>query len=130
MRKKFWIKIEPAVRIASNRTGPDRIVLSLEKSDRLPSFDFFIMPKSPTKRSIVLRGRKTSISLEEPFWVALQKIASERRWTISDAVAFISEQQESRNLSSAIRVFVLNYFFNAMNASNDNQNATTQSPGK
>jgi predicted DNA-binding ribbon-helix-helix protein len=88
------------------------------------------MPKSPTKRSIVLRGRKTSISLEEPFWAALQKIASERRWTISDAVAFISEQQESRNLSSAIRVFVLNYFFNAMNASNDNQNATTQSPGK
>src|ERR1700735_3037768 len=30
MRKKFWIKIEPAVRIASNRTGPDRIVLLLE----------------------------------------------------------------------------------------------------
>ena len=114
--------------VEPNRAGSNCIVVG--KSDRLPSFDFFIMPKSPTKRSIVLRGRKTSISLEEPFWAALQKIASERRWTISDAVAFISEQQESRNLSSAIRVFVLNYFFNAVNASNDNQNAATQSPGK
>jgi predicted DNA-binding ribbon-helix-helix protein len=62
------------------------------------------MPNVPTKHSIVFRGRKTSVSLEAPFWAALQKIATERRWTISEAVAFISEQRESPNLSSAIRV--------------------------
>ena len=86
------------------------------------------MPKHPNKHSIVFRGRKTSVNLEAPFWAALQKIASERRQTISETVGFISEQPKTRNLSSAVRVFVLNYFLNAMNASKDNQNPATQSP--
>jgi predicted DNA-binding ribbon-helix-helix protein len=85
------------------------------------------MPKHPNKHSIVFRGRKTSVSLEAPFWAALQKIASERRRTVSDTIAFISEQQKTRNLSSAVRVFVLDYFFKAVNVSNDNQNTATQS---
>ena len=84
------------------------------------------MSKHPNKHSIVFRGRKTSVSLEAPFWAALQKIASERRRTVSDTVAFISEQQKSRNLSSAVRVFVLDYFFNAMNVSNETQSTPTQ----
>jgi predicted DNA-binding ribbon-helix-helix protein len=70
-----------------------------------------------TKHSIVYRGRRTSVSLEAPFWAALQKIASERRQPISKTVAFIREQYGSGNLSSAIRVFVLDYSFNAMNLS-------------
>ena len=85
------------------------------------------MPKHPNKHSIVFRGRKTSVTLEAPFWAALQKIASERRETISDTVAFIGEEREPINLSSAVRVFVLDYFFNAMNVSNDNKNTATQS---
>jgi len=89
-----------------------------------------VVTKHPNRHSIVFRGRKTSVSLEAPFWAALQKIASERRQTISDTVAFISEQRESINLSSAVRVFVLDYFFNAMNASSDKQSAATQSHGK
>jgi predicted DNA-binding ribbon-helix-helix protein len=117
-----------ADRVEPNSVGSNCNVV--RKSDRLPTIDLFAMQKRPTKHSIVVRGRKTSISLEAPFWAALQKIASERRQTISDTVAFIGEQQETRNLSSAVRVFVLDYFFNAMNASNDNQNAATQSPGK
>jgi predicted DNA-binding ribbon-helix-helix protein len=88
------------------------------------------MAKHPTKHSIVFRGRKTSLSLEAPFWAALQRIASERRQTISDTVAFISEQRKTRNLSSAVRVFVLDYFFKAMNVPNDKQSAATQSHGK
>jgi predicted DNA-binding ribbon-helix-helix protein len=83
-----------------------------------------------TKHSIVYRGRKTSISLEPPFWAALQRIASERRQTVSDTVAFIGEQRETRNLSSAVRVFVLDYFFNAVGAPNEKQGAVTQSHGK
>ena len=85
------------------------------------------MPKHPNKHSIVFRGRKTSVSLEAPFWAALQKIAGERRQTISDTVAFIGEHRNSVNLSSAVRVFVLDYFFNATNVSNDKQSAATQS---
>ena len=48
--------------------------------------------KHPNRHSIVFRSQKTSVSLEAPFWTALQKIASERRQTISDTVAFISER--------------------------------------
>jgi predicted DNA-binding ribbon-helix-helix protein len=88
------------------------------------------MPKNPTKHSIVFRGRKTSVSLEAPFWAALQKIASERKQALSETLTFISEQRQTTNLSSAVRVFVLDYFLNAMNVPNDNQNAATQSHGK
>ena len=75
-------------------------------------------------------GRRTSVRLEGPFWAALQKIATECRQTISDTVAFISEQRKTRNLPSAARVFVLDYFFNAMNVSNENQSTATQGHGK
>jgi predicted DNA-binding ribbon-helix-helix protein len=70
-----------------------------------------------TKHSIVYRGRKTSVSLEAPFWAALRKIARERRQPVSKTVAFIREQQEAGNLSSAIRVFIFDHFFNATNLS-------------
>ncbi len=82
--------------------------------------------KHPNKHSIVFRGRKTSVSLEAPFWAALQKIASERRQTISGTVAFIGDQRETINLSSAVRVFVLDHFLNAMNVSNDTQSAVAK----
>lgn len=85
-----------------------------------------VVTKHPNRHSIVFRGRKTSVSLEAPFWAALQKIASERRQTISDTVAFIGEQRETINLSSAVRVFVLDHFLNAMNVSNDTQSAVAK----
>lgn len=88
------------------------------------------MPKHPTKHSIVFRGRKTSLSLEAPFWAALRKIASERKQTLSETLVFISEQRQTTNLSSAVRVFVLDYFFNAVNVSNDDQDPATQSHGE
>ncbi|HEY2533443.1 MAG TPA: ribbon-helix-helix domain-containing protein [Xanthobacteraceae bacterium] len=82
------------------------------------------------KHSIVYRGRKTSISLEAPFWAALQKIASERGQPISKTVAFIREQQDSGNLSSAIRVFVFDYFLNGMNLSLPSAEAQSTEPKK
>jgi predicted DNA-binding ribbon-helix-helix protein len=67
------------------------------------------------KRSIVIAGHKTSVSLEEPFWAALKQIASTRSTTLSDLVHHIDvEKQAGRgnasNLSSAIRLFVLDYY--------------------
>jgi predicted DNA-binding ribbon-helix-helix protein len=63
------------------------------------------------KRSIWLCHRKTSVSLEEPFWQALRMIARERKTTAGALVEEIdSARGERRNLSSAIRTFVLAYY--------------------
>ena len=67
--------------------------------------------KSPVvKRSIVIAGHKTSVSLEDAFWTALKDIASAREITLSDLVASIDTDRKTNNLSSAIRLFVLEHF--------------------
>jgi predicted DNA-binding ribbon-helix-helix protein len=63
-----------------------------------------------TKRSIVIAGHKTSISLEDAFWKALKDIALAQGATLSDLVATIDTQRRHGNLSSAIRLFVLEHF--------------------
>jgi predicted DNA-binding ribbon-helix-helix protein/DNA-binding XRE family transcriptional regulator len=62
------------------------------------------------KRSIVVSGRRTSISLEEAFAEALREIAAERGDTMSALVSTIDAGRTRSNLSSAIRVFVLHHF--------------------
>ena len=62
------------------------------------------------KRSVVVDGHKTSISLEEPFWTAIKNIASERGRSISELVREIEVARGMNNLSSAIRVFVLAHY--------------------
>ena len=62
------------------------------------------------KRSIVIAGHKTSVSLEDAFWKALKDIGAERDTTLSDLVATIDSTRRRGNLSSAIRLFVLEYF--------------------
>jgi predicted DNA-binding ribbon-helix-helix protein len=65
--------------------------------------------KSPiVKRSIVIAGHKTSVSLEEPFWTCLREIAHTQQATMSRIVTDIEASRPSGNLSSAIRTFVLN----------------------
>lgn len=67
--------------------------------------------KSPVvKRSIVIAGHKTSVSLEDAFWEALKEIASGRRLILSDLVATIDSGRSQGNLSSAIRLFVLDHY--------------------
>ena len=69
------------------------------------------MKSSIVKRSIVLAGHKTSVSLEEPFYQGLKDIAASRRVTLSDLVAgSINTERENGNLSSAIRLFVLRHY--------------------
>jgi len=62
---------------------------------------------SVVKRSIVIAGHKTSVSLEDAFWSALKEIAKERDQTLSDLVSEIDKDRKLANLSSAIRLFVL-----------------------
>jgi predicted DNA-binding ribbon-helix-helix protein len=69
--------------------------------------------KSPVvKRSIVIAGHKTSVSLEDAFWKALKEIAGGRQMTLSDMVALIDSERQHGNLSSAIRLFVLDFYRN------------------
>jgi predicted DNA-binding ribbon-helix-helix protein len=62
------------------------------------------------KRSIVIGRHKTSISLEDDFWTSLQQIARGRQVTRSDLIASLDAAREHSNLSSAIRVFVLDHY--------------------
>ncbi|MEW6450640.1 MAG: ribbon-helix-helix domain-containing protein [Pseudomonadota bacterium] len=67
--------------------------------------------KSPVvKRSIVIAGHKTSVSLEDAFWKGLKDIAGDRDITLSDLVASIDTDRRHGNLSSAIRLFVLDHY--------------------
>ena len=67
--------------------------------------------KSPViKRSIVIAGHKTSVSLEDAFWIALKEIAGSRDMTLSELVASIDADRRQGNLSSAIRLYVLDHF--------------------
>jgi predicted DNA-binding ribbon-helix-helix protein len=62
------------------------------------------------KRSIVLARHKTSVSLEDAFWEGLKDIAKARRVTLSDLVGGIDSDREHGNLSSAVRLFVLDHY--------------------
>ena len=67
--------------------------------------------KSPVvKRSIVITGHKTSVSLEDAFWTGLKDIATARNQTLSELVASIDGDRRQGNLSSAIRLFVLDHY--------------------
>jgi predicted DNA-binding ribbon-helix-helix protein len=67
--------------------------------------------KSPVvKRSIGIAGHKTSVSLEDAFWKGLKEIAARQGMTLSELVAAIDLQRRHGNLSSAIRLFVLDHF--------------------
>ena len=69
--------------------------------------------KSPViKRSIVIAGHKTSVSLEDAFWKGLKDIAGTRDMTLSELVAAIDSDRRHGNLSSAIRLFVLDHYRN------------------
>jgi predicted DNA-binding ribbon-helix-helix protein len=62
------------------------------------------------KRSIIRNGHKSSVSLEDQFWDGLREIADLKHMTVSALVATIDHGPNRRNLSSAIRVFVLGPF--------------------
>jgi len=59
------------------------------------------------KRSVSIAGHRTSVSLEEPFWAALNAIARERGRSLPALVGEIDGGRDAQNLSSALRVFVL-----------------------
>ncbi len=59
------------------------------------------------KRSLTIEGHRTSLSLEPEFWEALQREAARRHVTAAALVAEIDHSRGARNLSSAVRVWLL-----------------------
>jgi predicted DNA-binding ribbon-helix-helix protein len=76
------------------------------------------------KRSIVIAGHKTSVSLEEPFWLGLKEIAQTQHVTLSTMVGDIDTHRRQGNLSSAIRLFVLDSLRTQASSFNGNRGAT------
>ncbi|MGR3271938.1 aryl-sulfate sulfotransferase [Thalassococcus profundi] len=69
------------------------------------------MSGRPVKRSLTLRGHRTSVSLEDAFWQAFRQIAVEDDKPINQLAAEIDAARElDVGLASAIRVFVLQRF--------------------
>ena len=68
------------------------------------------MRSSVLKRSIVIAGHKTSVSLEDEFWKSLKEIAGGRNMTMQELVGAIDAGRQHANLSSAIRLFVLGVY--------------------
>jgi predicted DNA-binding ribbon-helix-helix protein len=62
------------------------------------------------KRTVTIAGRKTGVTLEDEFWSALREIAGQRHMAVSDLVSAINAERQRRNLSAAIRVFVLDFY--------------------
>jgi predicted DNA-binding ribbon-helix-helix protein len=68
------------------------------------------------KRSVVIGGHKTSVSLEEPFWDEVRAIAEAQQVTVSTLLRRIDHERQNTNLSSAIRLFVLQHVREQANA--------------
>ncbi|MEM1199886.1 MAG: ribbon-helix-helix domain-containing protein [Pseudomonadota bacterium] len=62
----------------------------------------------PAKRSVTVAGHRTSLSMEPEFWSTLQEIAAKDGCSLAELITKIDEARGGRNLSSAVRVFVLN----------------------
>src|SRR5580704_2505405 len=75
------------------------------------------------KRSVIVASHKTSVSLEDAFWKALKEVAAARGTTLSELVTSIDVERRQNNLSSCLRLFVLDFyraqFTTPMGARND-----------
>ena len=70
-----------------------------------------VKARSVPSRSVVINGHKTYVGLEDEFWIALRKLASDKALTVSQLVSAIENQQSPDiNISSAIRLYVLDYY--------------------
>jgi predicted DNA-binding ribbon-helix-helix protein len=78
------------------------------------------MSLKPKKRSLTLRGHRTSVSLEDRFWTAFRQIAADQNLAINALAAKVDEERPfEEGLASAIRDYVLQYY---MRLSRDSDN--------
>ena len=87
------------------------------------------MKSTVVKRSIVVAGHKTSVSLEDAFWNGLKEIARERHMTLVELVAEIDGQRQLGNLSSALRLFVLEFYRTQLSHGKERRDGTREMIG-
>lgn len=81
-------------------------ILDIEPSQQaLPPRGYAVV-----KRSVMVGGHKTSVSLEDAFWISLKDIALRSSLSLSALLETIDQHRQTSNLSSAIRLYVLDYF--------------------
>lgn len=68
------------------------------------------MTGGPPKRSVTIRGHRTSVSLEDEFWAALRDVAMARGMSLSALIVDVDAERGSRPLSSALRLVALAHF--------------------
>jgi predicted DNA-binding ribbon-helix-helix protein len=88
------------------------------------------MKSSIQKRSIIIDGHKTSVSLEEAFWSDLKDIAHSQQATPSKLITQIDQTRQQGNLSSAIRLYVLEYIRQGNESAGTDSNGSTLIRGK
>ncbi len=86
------------------------------------------MKSSIIKRSVVIHGHKTSVSLEQPFWDAFRGLAEGERMSTSALLRKVDAERDHSNLSSAIRVFVLRRMREMIDASTPRQDGERARP--
>ena len=87
------------------------------------------MKSTVVKRSIVVAGHKTSVSLEDAFWNGLKEIVRERHMTLSELAAEINAQRQLGNLSSALRLFVLDFYRTQLSHGKEGRDGTCKMIG-
>jgi len=68
------------------------------------------MKSSVVKRSVAVAGHKTSVTLEDVFWQGMHEIAQARGISVSALIGEINRQRRDTNLSSHLRMYVLDYY--------------------
>jgi predicted DNA-binding ribbon-helix-helix protein len=80
-----------------------------------------IQESKVVKRSLSIKGHRTSISLEAEFWTRIKCIACQKKISVAQLVAEIDSTRSQVNLSSALRVFVLNSLLESSQLNPKNQ---------
>src|SRR5262245_53145667 len=88
---------------------PKRRAIKLDVADLLRRGCAF-MKSLISKRSVVVAGHKTSVSLEDAFWKGLKEVAGERDTILTELIGTIDSEREYGNLSSALRLFLLDFY--------------------
>ena len=83
------------------RTGSPLATMTTENGGKT------VAASSLVKRSVTIKGHRTSVSLEDAFWRQLRDAAERRGQSLSSLIAEIDAARGAANLSSSIRVFVL-----------------------
>ena len=80
------------------------------------------------KRSVVISGRKTSVSVEDEYWSSLKEISVLKGLTVTQLLSQIDADRSQENFSSAIRIFVLRHYKSLLRELGAGQNSSSLSP--